>query len=42
MVLLKAIRKITGFGFTTIGNTLVLNMVIGIGKLNVEEMVKEF
>jgi Lipoate-protein ligase A len=36
----KSHKKITGFGFTTIGNTLVLNMVIGIGKLNVEEMVK--
>lgn len=33
-------KKITGFGFTTIDNILVLNMVIGVDKINVDEMVK--
>ncbi|WP_238842099.1 lipoate--protein ligase family protein [Sulfolobus sp. E11-6] len=33
-------KKITGFGFTTISNILVLNMIIGLGRLNIDEMVK--
>ncbi|AHC52216.1 ligase [Sulfolobus acidocaldarius SUSAZ] len=35
----RAYRKITGFGFTTIEDILVLNMVIGAGKIDVQEMI---
>ncbi|AOL17428.1 ligase [Sulfolobus sp. A20] len=34
----RAHKKITGFGFATVEEILILNMVIGVGKLNFEEM----